>query len=135
MRILGKSNSSLGLNGFQAQRPVTQADRGQPGELLALSVGGHQTTGRGWLDQRLGALQQKEQGLGGGSGEGVLEDYSDLADGLLCPSEFVVKTFLDRGASPEHLVRHIYGYDEQRFRPIQAGDVAGQQRGDQQGEW
>jgi glycosyltransferase involved in cell wall biosynthesis len=41
----------------------------------------------------------------------------DLADGLLCPSEFVVKTFLDRGAAPERLVRHIYGYDERRFHP------------------
>ena len=41
----------------------------------------------------------------------------ELADALLCPSEFVVKTFLDRGTSPEKLVRHIYGYDETEFFP------------------
>ncbi|HEY4094692.1 MAG TPA: glycosyltransferase family 4 protein [Baekduia sp.] len=41
----------------------------------------------------------------------------DLADALLCPSDFVVKTFLDQGASPERLVRHLYGFDEQAFQP------------------
>lgn len=40
-----------------------------------------------------------------------------LADGLLCPSEFVVKTFHDRGYSADRLVRHIYGYDETVYRP------------------
>lgn len=39
----------------------------------------------------------------------------DLTDGLLCPSEFVVRTFLDQGAAPERLVRHLYGFDETRF--------------------
>ena len=39
------------------------------------------------------------------------EEYS-LATRLLCPSEFVVKTFLDKGFAKEQLVRHIYGYDE-----------------------
>lgn len=38
-----------------------------------------------------------------------------LADGLLCPSDFVVKTFRDRGFAPEKLVRHIYGVDEKMF--------------------
>jgi glycosyltransferase involved in cell wall biosynthesis len=47
----------------------------------------------------------------------IEEAEYDLADGLLCPSEFVVRTFLDRGAAPERLARHIYGYDEQRFHP------------------
>jgi glycosyltransferase involved in cell wall biosynthesis len=41
----------------------------------------------------------------------------ELADALLCPSDFVVKTFLDRGTRPEKLVRHIYGYDETEFFP------------------
>jgi len=41
----------------------------------------------------------------------------ELADALLCPSEFVVKTFRDRGTAPEKLVRHIYGYDEGEFFP------------------
>jgi glycosyltransferase involved in cell wall biosynthesis len=30
---------------------------------------------------------------------------------LLCPSDFVVGTFLERGFAPEKLVRHQYGYD------------------------
>ena len=40
-----------------------------------------------------------------------------LADGLLCPSDFVVKTFRDQGFPPEKLVRHIYGVDEKVFHP------------------
>jgi glycosyltransferase involved in cell wall biosynthesis len=40
-----------------------------------------------------------------------------LAYRLLCPSEFVVKTFLDYGFAPEKLVRHIYGVDEKTFYP------------------
>ena len=40
-----------------------------------------------------------------------------LTDGLLCPSDFVVKTFLDRGFSRGQLVRHIYGVDEKVFHP------------------
>ncbi len=39
------------------------------------------------------------------------EEYG-LATRLLCPSDFVVKTFLDKGFATERLVRHIYGYDE-----------------------
>ena len=44
------------------------------------------------------------------------EEYR-LTDGLLCPSDFVVKTFRDRGFPPEKLVRHIYGFDEKKFFP------------------
>jgi glycosyltransferase involved in cell wall biosynthesis len=40
-----------------------------------------------------------------------------LADGILCPSDFVVKTFRDQGFAPEKLFRHIYGFDEKRFFP------------------
>lgn len=40
-----------------------------------------------------------------------------LATRLLCPSEFVVKTFLDKGYNREQLVRHIYGYDEKVYYP------------------
>jgi glycosyltransferase involved in cell wall biosynthesis len=36
---------------------------------------------------------------------------------LLCPSDFVVKTFLDKGYSKEHLIRHFYGYDDQVYYP------------------
>jgi glycosyltransferase involved in cell wall biosynthesis len=40
-----------------------------------------------------------------------------LADGLLCPSDFVVNTFRDQGFAPGKLFRHIYGVDEKRFFP------------------
>lgn len=40
-----------------------------------------------------------------------------LTDYLLCPSEFVVQTFLDQGFTRRKLVRHIYGYDEKCFYP------------------
>jgi glycosyltransferase involved in cell wall biosynthesis len=40
-----------------------------------------------------------------------------LASGLLCPSDFVVKTFLDQDYPKEKLVRHIYGFDEKVFFP------------------
>lgn len=45
------------------------------------------------------------------------EDEYRLATRLLCPSEFVVKTFLDKGYTREQLVRHIYGYDENVYYP------------------
>jgi glycosyltransferase involved in cell wall biosynthesis len=43
----------------------------------------------------------------------------ELADALLCPSEFVVQTFVDQGVAREKLVRHIYGYDETTFYPAE----------------
>lgn len=45
------------------------------------------------------------------------EDEYELADRLLCPSDFVVKTFLDRGYPREKLARHQYGFDEKGFHP------------------
>jgi D-inositol-3-phosphate glycosyltransferase len=44
------------------------------------------------------------------------QEYA-LADRLLCPSDFVLQTFLDEGFAPERLARHRYGYDEARFYP------------------
>jgi glycosyltransferase involved in cell wall biosynthesis len=44
------------------------------------------------------------------------EEYA-LASRLLCPSEFVVKTFLDKGFAEEKLARHIYGFDEKVYYP------------------
>jgi glycosyltransferase involved in cell wall biosynthesis len=44
------------------------------------------------------------------------EEYK-LATRLLCPSEFVVKTFVDKGYAREQLARHIYGYDEKIYHP------------------
>jgi len=40
-----------------------------------------------------------------------------LAYRILCPSDFVVQTFLDQGFSRQKLVRHTYGFDEARFYP------------------
>jgi glycosyltransferase involved in cell wall biosynthesis len=40
-----------------------------------------------------------------------------LADRLLCPSEFTLKTFLDEGYPRDQLARHIYGYDETLYYP------------------
>jgi glycosyltransferase involved in cell wall biosynthesis len=45
------------------------------------------------------------------------EEEYQLAYRLLCPSDFVVKTFMDEGFSREKLVRHIYGFDETVFHP------------------
>ena len=45
------------------------------------------------------------------------EKEFSLADRLLCPSDFVVKTFLDQGFPAEKLARHIYGFDEKRYYP------------------
>jgi glycosyltransferase involved in cell wall biosynthesis len=42
------------------------------------------------------------------------EEYR-LATRLLCPSDFVLKTFLEKGFAKEHLLRHIYGYDETKY--------------------
>src|SRR5207302_7281718 len=44
------------------------------------------------------------------------EEYR-LAHRLLCPSEFVVKTFLDEGFAQEKLERHQYGYDPKVYFP------------------
>lgn len=44
------------------------------------------------------------------------EEYK-LSYRLLCPSDFVVKTFLDLGFQHEQLVRHFYGVDEHLFYP------------------
>ena len=45
----------------------------------------------------------------------IEEEEYELADYLLCPSEFVAQTFLDRGFSPDKIVRHRYGYDDRQF--------------------
>lgn len=40
-----------------------------------------------------------------------------LATRLLCPSDFVARTFLERGFSQEQLARHQYGFDDQVYHP------------------
>jgi glycosyltransferase involved in cell wall biosynthesis len=44
------------------------------------------------------------------------EEYA-ATDYLFCPSEFVAKTFADRGFSPAKLVRFQYGYDQDTCYP------------------
>jgi D-inositol-3-phosphate glycosyltransferase len=44
------------------------------------------------------------------------EEYG-ITDYLLCPSDFTIQTFLDRGFSREKLKKHQYGYDESTFFP------------------
>jgi glycosyltransferase involved in cell wall biosynthesis len=41
----------------------------------------------------------------------------NLADRLLCPSDFVAQTFVDRGFPAEKLLRHQYGFDDKVFYP------------------
>jgi glycosyltransferase involved in cell wall biosynthesis len=41
----------------------------------------------------------------------------ELADYLLCPSDFVVQTFRDQGVPDNKLIRHQYGYDEMTYHP------------------
>ncbi|MBN1788207.1 MAG: glycosyltransferase family 4 protein [Sedimentisphaerales bacterium] len=43
------------------------------------------------------------------------ESEFDLADKLLCPSEWVVKTFLDQGVDAGKIARHQYGFDGKKF--------------------
>jgi glycosyltransferase involved in cell wall biosynthesis len=45
------------------------------------------------------------------------EKEYELADTILCPSDFVVKTFLEQGFPKEKLVRFFYGVDEKLFYP------------------
>lgn len=45
-----------------------------------------------------------------------LKEYSE-GNYLLCPSEFVAKTFLAEGFSPAKLLRHQYGYDQSTIWP------------------
>lgn len=40
-----------------------------------------------------------------------------LVTRLLCPSEFVVRTLLDKGFSSDRLARHIYGFDDKTYWP------------------
>jgi glycosyltransferase involved in cell wall biosynthesis len=45
------------------------------------------------------------------------EQEYQLADYILCPSEFVVRTFLDQGFPRDKLVRHTYAFDEAVYNP------------------
>jgi len=49
------------------------------------------------------------------------EEEYNLADYILCPSDFTVRTFLDQGIPGKKLKRHIYGYDEKVYFPDNNG--------------
>jgi glycosyltransferase involved in cell wall biosynthesis len=49
----------------------------------------------------------------------VEEEEYGLADALLCPSDFVVKTFRDKDYAANKLVRHTYGFDPAVYYPDQ----------------
>jgi hypothetical protein len=55
------------------------------------------------------------------------EEEYELAVRLLCPSDFVERTFLDQGMPRGKLARHQYGFDEKLFTPGQQN--AGNGRG------
>lgn len=52
------------------------------------------------------------------------ETEYELCDYILCPSDFVVKTFVDQGFHPERLVRHGYGFDDSLFYPGESEPTA-----------
>ena len=52
------------------------------------------------------------------------EEYK-LAYRILCPSDFVVRTFIDQGYPAERIARHQYGYDEKVFYPGQQNAANG----------
>lgn len=52
------------------------------------------------------------------------EEEFALADALLCPSDFVMETFLQKGFRREGLFRHQYGYDPTVFWPDKSEDAA-----------
>jgi len=45
------------------------------------------------------------------------EEEYQMAYRLLCPSDFVVKTFQQQGVPSEKLLRHMYGFDETVYHP------------------
>jgi glycosyltransferase involved in cell wall biosynthesis len=53
----------------------------------------------------------------------IEEEEYRLADRLLCPSDFVARTFLEEGFPQEKLLRHQYGFDEKVYFAVeQSGD-------------
>src|SRR5262249_44740874 len=45
------------------------------------------------------------------------EQEYQWAHRILCPSDFVMQTFIDKGFAKEKLVRHQYGFDDRVFFP------------------
>ena len=47
----------------------------------------------------------------------IEEEEYELADHLLCASDFSLQTFVDEGFPSKKLIRHTYGFDETMFFP------------------
>lgn len=56
--------------------------------------------------------------------EHELKEY-ESADFLLCPSDFVRRTFIEAGFPADKLLRHRYGYDSTRISPGRQDPAAG----------
>jgi len=56
----------------------------------------------------------------------IEEEEFRLADYLLCPSDFVRRTYIERDYTPAKLLRHQYGFDETRYTPISGTERTGQ---------
>lgn len=78
------------------------------------------------------AVQQECQRLGVSLPPGYEHEFDEdalareeqeyrTADALLCPSDFVVRTFRERGFESDRLVRHQYGYDPKIYYPRTKG--------------
>jgi glycosyltransferase involved in cell wall biosynthesis len=52
------------------------------------------------------------------------EEYA-LTDHLLCPSDFVARTFVDQGVPAGKLLRHAYGFDDSRYYPADRNGTGG----------
>ena len=46
----------------------------------------------------------------------------EAADYLLCPSEFTANSFLAQGFPESKILRHMYGFDEDRYFPTPANE-------------
>jgi glycosyltransferase involved in cell wall biosynthesis len=55
----------------------------------------------------------------------IEDEEFELADYLLCPSDFVRRTYMDRGYPASKLLRHRYGFDEKRYHPGDRPATAG----------
>lgn len=68
--------------------------------------------------ERLGVTMPPSHEHAENLGKIRLEDEEfRLADRLLCPSDFVAATFLNKGFPQEKLARHQYGYDDKVYFP------------------
>lgn len=47
----------------------------------------------------------------------IEEEEFSVAHRILCPSDFVLRTFIERGFKPAQMIRHRYGCDLQTFPP------------------